>query len=323
MRAVTSRDGRVELVERPAPRLERDGAARPAAAEDDLVVLDVTSAGICASDLHLVGMGVSGVILGHEFGGHLPDGTLVAVRPTGSCGVCRSCTSARPQVCRHATGRMHGTAIDGGLAEQVLVERSRVVPLPTGVDPRDAALLEPLAVAVHGVERSGAVSGDRVLVIGAGSIGLLTAAAFAHRGIGVTVSARHPHQREVALQLGASLEVDRDYDIVVDAVSTQDSTDMAIAACRAGGTLLELGMFWQPVSFGNQLLLKEISVVPSIFYAHDHDRGDFGEAAEMLHRRPELPELVVTHRLPLERAVEAFALAASRSSGVIKVHLHP
>ncbi len=320
MRAVTSRDGRVELIEVDEPAT---GTASQDPANDDQLVLDVTSAGICASDLHLVELGVSGVVLGHEFGGFLPDGTLVAVRPTGSCGSCAPCTTSRPQLCRDATGRMYGTVLDGGLAERVLIERDRVVPLAKTVDPRDAALVEPIAVAVHGVNRAGITAGTRVLVIGGGSIGLFTTAVLRHRGAQVDMVARHPHQREAAQALGASLDVERDYDVVIDAVSTQASTDEAIRLCQTGGTLVELGMFWQPVSFGNQLLLKEISVVPSIFYAHDHDRHDFVDAADLLAQHPDLSEIVVTHRYRLEHAVDAFATAADRAAGAIKVHLSP
>jgi 2-desacetyl-2-hydroxyethyl bacteriochlorophyllide A dehydrogenase len=313
MRAVTSRDRRVDVVQIDEPVIRTA----------EHVVIEVTSAGICASDLHLVELGATGVVLGHEFGGFTPDGTLVAVRPTGACGHCHSCTTSRPQLCRDATGRMYGTALDGGLAERVLVERERLVPLAEGVDPRAAALVEPIAVAVHGVDRANVTVGDRVLVIGGGSIGLFTTAVLRDRGADVDLIARHPHQGDVARSLGASLDIAHDYDVVIDAVSTQSSTDEAVKRCRAGATLVELGMFWQPVSFGIPMLLKEITVVPSIFYAHDHDHDDMAAAADLLARQHELGEILVTHRYRLDEAVTAFATAADRASGAIKVHLHP
>lgn len=323
MRAVTSRNGQVEVVQIAEPSTPPTGTSLDNQPDRDHVIVDVTSAGICASDLHLIQLGATGVTLGHEFGGFLPDGTLVAVRPTGACGTCAPCSTSRPQLCREATGRMYGTALDGGLAEKVLVERSRLVPLASTVDPRDAALTEPIAVAVHGVNRAGVSAGDRVLVIGGGPIGLFTTAVLRHRGAHVDLIARHPHQREAAQALGASLAISNGYDVVIDAVSTQDTTDEAIRLCRPGGTLVELGMFWQPVSVGIQLLLKEISIVPSIFYAHDHDHDDMVDAADLLAHHPELSSIVVTHRYRLDDAVTAFATAADRASGVIKVHLHP
>ena len=309
---MTSHAGQVMLIEAP----ER-------VVDDAHVLVTVTSAGICGSDLHMVAAGMSGVVLGHEFGGFLADGSLVAVRPTGECGSCPSCLAVRPQLCRVATSDGHGIGIDGGLADQVLVDPSRLVRMAPGVSPRDVGLVEPIAVAVHGIERSGVARDDRVLVIGAGSIGLVTVAALRHRGIEVDVMARHPHQMAAAEALGASLGVTRHYDVVFDAVCTQEAVDEAVQRCRPGGTLLEFGLFWSPVGLTNQLLLKEITFVPSIYYSHDHARSDMAEAADVLAARTDLADILVTHHLDLDAAVRAFEIAADRRAGSIKVHLHP
>lgn len=271
----------------------------------------------------MVAAGMSGVILGHEFGGYLPDGTLVAVRPTGECGTCPSCVAQRPQLCRVATSDGYGIGVDGGLADQARVDPSRLIPMPPGVSPRDVGLVEPIAVAVHGIERSRVTADDRVLVIGAGSIGLVTVAALRHRGIKVDVVARHPHQMAAAEALGASLQVSGGYDVVFDAVCTQEAVDQAVHLCRPGGTVLEFGLFWTPVMLTNALLLKEVAFVPSIYYSHDHARSDMVEAAEVLAGRADLADILVTHHLDLDAAVRAFEIAADRRAGAIKVHLHP
>ena len=298
------------------------------------VVVDVTSAGICGSDLHLLSLGFGGPVLGHEFGGRLSDGTLVAVRPTGECGTCTSCSGGRPHLCGDALAGLYGTALPGGLAERVLVEPSRLVVMPGGARERDVALVEPLAVAVHGISRGRPRAGDRVLVIGAGSIGLLTVAALRHRGIEVDLVARHPHQRHAGEALGARIVDSRDgtrtgsghdpgYDVVFDAVSTQQSLDGAVGAARPGATVVEFGMFWTPVTVGNSLLLKEITLVPTMFYSHGHDHDDFAEAAAIVARDPSLADVLVTHRFDLADGERAFDVAADRAAGAIKVHVVP
>lgn len=321
MRAVTCRDGQVAVIDTPPP----------VATDDDHVIVDVTDAGICGSDLHLVAAGLRGVILGHEFGGRLADGTLVAVRPTGECGTCSSCRADRHHLCHDATMRFHGATLPGGLAEQVLVHRSRLVPMPAGMSDGVVGLVEPTAIAVHGVARSGVRPGDRALVVGAGSIGLLTVAVLRHRGIDVDLLARHQHQREVGVAFGAHVAAAEaasatdgaDYDVVFDAAATQQALDEAVQRCRPGGTLLEYGLFWSPVTLDNRILYKEISLVPTMFSAHGHDGDDFAEAAAVLAAAPLVGELLITHRSPLSAAAEAFATAADRHAGAIKVHLHP
>jgi len=298
-------------------------------AGDGHLALTVTSAGICGSDLHLLSLGFSGPVLGHEFGGRLDDGRLVAVRPTGECGSCASCVRGRPQLCGDALAGLYGTSLPGGLCERTVVDGSRVVPMPDGARDRDVALVEPLAVAVHGVARGRAEPGERALVIGAGSIGLLTAVALLHRGTQVDLVARHPHQREAGEALGArpvdAAEAGRhgDYATVFDAVSSQQSFDASVAAARPGGAVVEFGMFWAPVTLGNSVLLKEITVVPTMFYSHGHDHDDFAEAARIVASDHTVADVLVTHRFGLDDAERAFEVAADRASGAIKVHVIP
>ena len=322
MRSVTSSGGMVSLVERDEPVGEG-------------LILSVTSSSICGSDLHMVAAGLSGVVLGHEFGGFLPDGRLVAVRPTGECGTCASCRGGHTSTCRLALAELYGSTIDGGLCERVLVDPLRVVEMPTGADPMLVSLVEPLAVAVHGVGRSRVEPGMRTLVVGAGSIGLLTAAVLAARGHHVDIVARHPHQATAAEMVGARATdaPAADYDVSFDAVCTQQSLDMCTGATKPRGTIVEFGMAWTPVALSNTLLLKEISLVPTMFYgrdvhaahppAHPHGTDDFAEAAQLLVTHPRIASAVVTHRFPLDDAVAAFRVAGDRGAGAIKVQIDP
>jgi threonine dehydrogenase-like Zn-dependent dehydrogenase len=324
MRAVRANgDGGVAVVEVDA--VAPDHAADP-------VRVRVRSCGICASDLHLAAWNLP-VTLGHEFAGVLDDGTAVAVQPNAWCGECDRCLGGETQLCRHGTSRLHGVSVDGGLADEVIVDRRCVVPLAPGVDPAIAALVEPLAVGTHAAGRVAVEPGDRVLVIGGGSIGLATVAALGARGIGVDLVARHPHQRAGGELLGAGAPLaDKgaggdEYGAVVDAAGTQTSLDDAIARVRPGGAVVVVATYWDPVTIGPGLLTQEVRIVPAAMYGHPgHDHGgvsEFESAAALLAARPEVVHALVHHRFGLDDAPEAFRVAGDRAAGAIKVLLEP
>lgn len=310
MRAVLAESGKVTVVERDEP----SGDGR---------LVTVTSSGICGSDLHLLSLGFGGVILGHEFGGFTDDGRLVAVRPTGECGACRECTRALPHLCTDAGRDLLGVSRDGGLTERLRVDDSRLVEMPSGIDPRHVALVEPLAVVVHGIERARPVPGSRALVVGAGSIGLLCAAALIERDVETDIVARHPRQKRSAEMVGATpVDAARgDYETSFDAVCNQLAFDTCVSATMPRGSLVEFGMFWGTVTLSNSLLMKEITLLPSIFYGHDSTHDDFVTAAQVLAGSQNLADAVVTHRFTLDDATEAVRVAGDRAAGAIKVHL--
>ena len=136
-------------------------------AEHDVRVT-VVSSGICGSDLHMASFGPSWAILGHEFSGTLDDGTPVAVLPVVRCGTCDRCLAGAEQQCRNSLSAMYGVSLDGGLADEAWVNPACATPLPDGVALDHAHLVEPIAVALHGINRAGVVHGMRVLVLGPG-----------------------------------------------------------------------------------------------------------------------------------------------------------
>ncbi len=309
MRAVRATSTGVDVVEVPTPD-EGPGQVR----------VRIQRAGICGSDLHMIAEGITGVTLGHEFAGRLADGQLVTVRPTGSCGSCAECQRGRTHLCAAAFGEFHGGLLDGGWAEHVVVDARTVFPVPDSVTPAAAALVEPLAVAVHGVRRTVIEPGQRVGVIGGGSVGLAAVAALRHIGADVDIDARYPHQTAAAEALGAHVGLRDSYDVVIDAVGTQSAVERSIRVCRSGGTVVELGVFWSPITVGREMTLREISLVPALFYAHDHRRSDFETAIDIVAARPEISSIFVTHTFPLDDAAQAVRVASDRSSGAIKVH---
>ncbi|HLH99443.1 MAG TPA: alcohol dehydrogenase catalytic domain-containing protein, partial [Acidimicrobiales bacterium] len=212
-------DLRVEDVAPPAPR-------------DDEAVVRIRYGGICGSDLHYWRDGAVGsfqvrqpMVLGHEVVGTVAvaaadgtgpaAGTHVAVHPAETCGTCRWCRAGqanRCPNCRYLGSAAHLPHTDGGFRDQLAVPAVRLVPLPTGLDLRRAALAEPASVAWHAVDRAAAVGpgvdGASVLVVGAGPIGLLCAAVAAHRGARtVTVVDVHDAPLRTSALIGATATV--------------------------------------------------------------------------------------------------------------------
>ena len=128
MRAVKAVDGAAAIVECPEP----DSAG---------VLVEVASAGICSSDIHLLDWGVP-VVLGHEMAGRLPDGTPVAVEPVDPCWKCPQCKEGAYNLCEKGPSMVLGVGRDGGMAERCTVPESSIIPLPAGLALGDACLIE-------------------------------------------------------------------------------------------------------------------------------------------------------------------------------------
>ncbi len=312
MRAVRCVGDSVDVVQVPEPSGEG-------------VRVRVASAGICGSDLHLVGgpYPIPGT-LGHEVAGVLPDGRAVAIEPLAPCGHCTPCVAGDYNLCVRGPAIVMGTTLDGGMADEMLVPERSIVPLPAGVSATDACLVEPLAVAVHGLRRAGLRGDERVAIVGAGAIGLCGAAASVAAGAETRVEARHEAQREAAARIGAGPVDDGTFDLVIDAAGTKSSLERCVELARPGGRLLLLATYWEGMELpGIALCMKELNVIPAQMYGAAGAVRDVDTAAAVLGRRPDLAEIMITHRFPLDAAVEAFETARDRSSGAIKVVLEP
>jgi threonine dehydrogenase-like Zn-dependent dehydrogenase len=312
MRAVRCREGRVELVELPAP-------------QGDGVRVRIRSAGICGSDLHLLGSGFAlRHTLGHEMAGVTDDGRPVAIEPLLPCGGCAACRAGDYNLCERGPGSVIGVAHDGGMADEIRVPERCLVPLPAHVPTADACLVEPLAVAIHGLRLAGLRGGDRVAVVGGGSIGLCALVAATAAGAEVALLARHDAQRAAGERLGARAD-SGSYDLAIDAAGTKSALESAVERCRPGGTLLLLASYWGGSLElpGFALCMKEVRVQPASMYGRAGAARDVDVAAATLAARPEIARALITHRFPLDAAAEAFRVAADRGAGAIKVVLEP
>ncbi len=305
----------------------------------------VTAAGICGTDLHIYHAALGdpgGMRPGHEIAGVVHDagdgtriqpGTHVAVEPVLGCGGCHHCQVGRANLCGDA--RLFGIALPGGLAEYVCVPEALLHELPADLHPSAAGLAEPMAVCVRGARKGGIGIGDRVAIIGAGTIGLLSILTARHAGASeVLITARHPHQQELARALGADrvfrdadallAEVgDQHVDVVVETVGGQAETlGEAVRMARTGGCISLLGVFsGNPALPGLPFFFKELTLAASNCYSRESDQGDFAIGADLAARHAHLIEPLVTHHFALDEVARAFETADDKSNRCVKVQI--
>ena len=238
---------------------------------------------------------------GHEFCG-IVDGSRVVAANSAPCGACEGC--ARGEQCRD----LHFLA--GAYAEWIVVpERIAAVnlhPVPRGVAPEVAAMVEPLACCLRGVERAGIVAGDHVAILGAGPIGLMLAACVADAGGWPVVVGGREERRALVELFGAEAGDGEGADVVIEAGGTDEAWADAVALVRPGGTV---------VMFGG--LQREVRPAVDAFRLHYEEltlRGSFHHtpaavrAALVFLASGAYPwERLVTHRVVLEGLPELFA----------------
>jgi threonine dehydrogenase-like Zn-dependent dehydrogenase len=292
------------------------------------VLVNVRACGICGSDVTILDSGfpISGTP-GHEIAGELEDGTPVAIEPIAPCGACRFCREGDTQVCTRGNEMVYGVGRDGGMAEQVLVPERCIVPLPRGVDATKGFLVEPLAVAVHGVRRAALDGTMRVLVMGGGTIGLCAAVVARAAHSEVDIVARHPSQIDAARRLGANVIESGeggDYDVVLDCAGTTSAVEASCEALRPKGTLLMLASSWESFEFpGLTVAAKELDIVMSTMYGRSGTARDVDAAAGLLGQDESIADALISDRFALSDAPAAFERSRDRQGGAIKVALEP
>jgi threonine dehydrogenase-like Zn-dependent dehydrogenase len=311
VKAVRSQEGGVAVVDVDEP---------PGMGE----VLQMQATSVCGSDLSYIKMG-STDILGHELAGLREDGAPVVVEAIWGCNECDQCLRGAYNLCPTHHTRALGIGADGGMVEQFRAPTERLVPVPPGLDVRDACIVEPTSVSWHALRLAGTGPDTRVAIVGAGALGLLAVAGARRMGAEeVALEARHPHQREAGERLGARIGTSGTYDVVIEAAGSQESLARCAQLVGPRGIISVLGVHFGPVQLDwMPLFFHEASVIPSLGYcAHDGVR-EFEEAAAMLADEPDIARTVITHRFPIEDASEAFRVASERASGAIRVVIEP
>jgi (R,R)-butanediol dehydrogenase/meso-butanediol dehydrogenase/diacetyl reductase len=295
------------------------------------VVIEVAYCGVCGSDLHefashMPSMRAAGIfqpVMGHEFTGTISSlgdgvngasvGDPIVVHPGGPCGNCNFCRSGAANLCAEQIGT--GYRKQGAYAERVAVRADQALPLPDASWLDRAALTEPLAVALHSLNRGSLNAGETVFIAGGGPIGLLTVLAAKHKGAGrIIVSEPAESRRQLALKIGADEAVDpakvasvqvRELtgglgcDLAVECVGIAATMDDCLASTGRGGRIVVAGAFEQPYSVNLlNLLLQEHSIAGTFGYA-----SEFQEARDLIVEgaidvSPLISRVVSLHDLP-------------------------
>jgi (R,R)-butanediol dehydrogenase/meso-butanediol dehydrogenase/diacetyl reductase len=335
--AVYQSPGVVTVEERPVPR--------PGTGQ---LLVRVHHCGICGSDIHQLrdGWGFTpGAVAGHEWTGAIAavgdgvDDWSVGERVVGGsspkCGMCRRCREGKPSQCENRSSLITDSH-DGAFAEFILVPATGVVRLPDGLSARHAALAEPLAVALHGITRSGIAPGDSAMVIGAGPIGALTVAALRAMGVDHVIAVEPSSaRRALADGVGATETIDpaeleifpswepeklaqRAVHVVFECSGKKAAIEAGFHQLGRGGMLVMVGAGIEHPTFDpNRMILNELAVCGSFVY----DLGGFEHALALLASGALPNELFIdAEDVPLDGVADALeALATGRIAGKVMV----
>lgn len=321
-------------------RVENAPAPEPA---DDELLLHMRSVGLCGSDRHQFLDGSTDdsgfsepFIPGHEIAAAITEesaeraglapGTLVAVDPAQPCTRCEWCQRGHHNLCPHV--RFKGIpGHDGGLAEYLVAPPTSIYPVPDSFDADMAALLEPLGVAIHAVGLADLKPMTTIAILGAGPIGLLLLQVAQQAGAGSTcVIDPLAYRTEAASALGAQAvataheAIDawtdgRGVDVVLEATNSPIGLQHAVTSVRIGGRIVLVGIprtdrFAMTASTARR---KGLTIKYARRMGHVYP-----QAIRMVEQEKVALAPLVTHRFPLDKAPEAFALQAEYQDGVIK-----
>ncbi|MGI6096799.1 MAG: zinc-dependent alcohol dehydrogenase [Dethiobacteria bacterium] len=312
------------------------------------LLLKIKYAGICGSDMLIYygkhPRGREGIIMCHEFVGEVVElgancsgkfkiGDRVAVEPLIACGSCQPCLSRNYNVCE--TLGLYGIDKHGGLAEYIAVPEKNLHLIPERVTFEQAALLEPLAVACHVVDRSRVRLGSNVLVLGGGPIGYLIALVCKTAGVSyVGVSEVDPYRlrklKEAGIEVINAREEDlqeavlektkgNGVDIVFEAAGVTQTLRQATTITNIRGQIVIVALVSEPVPFDlTAVNFKEYDVIGSRTYTDK----DYVTALKLLEQGKASVELLITHTLPLAEASRGFEIVAAGKE-VMKVLIRP
>jgi L-iditol 2-dehydrogenase len=318
-------------------RLNEEAIPTPGMGE---ALLHVCAVGVCGSDLHWLneaGIGdarlAKPLVLGHEFTARTDAGVRVAVDPAIPCGVCEYCKRGDPNLCEDLVFAGHGEQ-DGALREMLAWPERCLYPLPEALSDADGAMLEPLGIAIHAVDLAQIKVGMSVGVFGSGPIGLLILQLAHLAGAGKIVATDLlPHRAQAAHKLGAdetcvvegNLGMDdadklagQRFDVVFEAAGENTAVETAVETARPGGKVILVGIpsddrtsFSASMARRKGLTLKLVRRM----------KLTYSRAILLVERGKVDVRSLVTHTFPLERAAEAFAIAARREG--LKVMITP
>ena len=314
------------------------------------VLIEIKTCGICGSDIHAYRgehpFVHPPIVLGHEFSGiicrlgskanNLKEGDRVTVEPNIVCGNCYNCLNGRYNICCNL--KVIGcVGYNGAFAEYIAVPKDKVIKLPNEVSFEDAALVEPTAVAIHTVRKSGQKIGDKILILGAGTIGLLVLQVAKLAGVEeVVITDLCDYRLKKAKEFGADKVlnpinedifsfIEKHYgndgiDLIYDCVATEETIYQSIQIARKGTKIIITGV---PKGSMNVNLAyvqdKELELIGTLMYT----KKDFYVALEFIHRQRIQVNLLATHKFKLIEIEKAFQFLKEEREEFFKILIYP
>lgn len=331
MRALSCEEpGRLALVERPE--------ALPQA---DEVVVDIRRIGLCGTDYHtfhgrqpflsyprVMGHELSGTVRSAPDDSALQPGQIVCIEPYLACGSCAACRRGRTNCCARLS--VLGVHQDGGMTERLAVPEKNVVDA-AGLSLDQAAMVEFLAIGAHAIRRGQVAAGQRVLVTGAGPIGIAAACFAMARGAAVTVLEREPVRLEFCrrhLTLEQALPADNDaaarlavatrgefFDVVIDATGSTAAIEAGFRYVGHGGAYVLLSIVRGDIVFDDPEFHKREA---TLYASRNATREDFATVIDAIRAGTMPTEALATHRTSLDEAAALIPVWSDPAAGVIK-----
>jgi 2-desacetyl-2-hydroxyethyl bacteriochlorophyllide A dehydrogenase len=307
------------------------------------VLLHISSVGICGSDIHLY-RGDNPYttyprIYGHEFSAtisrvgegveNLKLGAQVVVEPLVYCGTCYPCRIGRHNCCTRL--QVIGVHRDGGLVDEIVVPAERVFSVPDDMSPQVAAMCEPFSIGMQAVSRGAITADDRVVILGAGPIGLTILAIAKARGVSVLVSDLLDSRLELARSLGADVVVNggttdarqavMDFtdgegaSVVVEATGSTRAMESTVDLVAFAGRIVLVGVTTKPVTFpGLDFTRKELTILGS-----RNNASQFDDAVRFVIEHPDVVQKLITQQFAFDDVAAAFEMADTQPEHVCKI----
>lgn len=317
--------------------------------DNENVIIKVLKVGICGSDLHYFEMGEpNGLIMGHEFCGEvinsgnrsdLKVGDRVTALPISPCLECSACLSGNPQYCKSTWSKAVGLSLDspGALGEKIKVRSDMVLKVPDNVSDEEAAMVEPTAVALHGIHLADVKVGSKVLVIGGGIIGLLSAMFAKKEGASfVAVSETNPKRGEKALSLGVAdkyydakdenmlneimSDTNGGFDIVIECCGNASAVTSSLVTVRPGGIVVLVGVATGPISIPTVIaVMNELTVKGAIAYTKE----EFATCLDLISNKQIDVMPFVDDIVSYDEVENAYIRLTSGKDGAVKILASP
>jgi threonine dehydrogenase-like Zn-dependent dehydrogenase len=295
---------------------------------EEFVLIKISDTGFCGSDHSLIESGflADGTILGHEVSGIVTrwgkevsgfsEGSRVVVRPT-FCGSCRDCRMGRPHLCTEGRRTIGIGDLPGGFAEYVKVYPQMLIPIPEGVDSRNAALAETFASALHGIKASGS-NGGSALVMGGGPIGLAAVKLLKLLGFApIALAEPVREKREMGKRFGADHALDPltedvrqktrewtggiGFETILECSGVAENVPLAFDLVAKGGALCMISIMFKSITLGQPMAMnfKEFRFTGSYSNTHEENSQCLAWMAEgAIDARPLISDLITLAELP-------------------------